>query len=66
MLEKVTSNVKLEPVLQLLSGEEIKGNQPEEARGYLIPTVNVIKAKPCENVMQSTNNKKRRNTVREF
>ena len=32
MLVKVTSDVKLEPALQPLSGQEIKGNQSEEAR----------------------------------
>ena len=32
MLEEVTSDVKLEPALQLLSGEQIKGNRAEEAR----------------------------------
>ena len=34
MLEKVTSDVNLEPVLQLLSGELIEGNQPKEARFF--------------------------------
>ena len=32
MLEEVTSDVKIEPALQSLSGEEIKGNQSDEAR----------------------------------
>ena len=32
MLEEVTSDVKVEPALQPLSGEEIKGNQSDEAR----------------------------------
>ena len=32
MLEEVTSNVKVEPALQPLSGDEIKGNQSDEAR----------------------------------
>ena len=32
MLEEVTSDVKVEPALQPLSGEEIKGNQTDEAR----------------------------------
>ena len=86
MLEEVTSDVKVEPTLQPLSGEEIKGNQsltkldqtlaPEDfgsedrehssALGYLIPTLNVTKAKPCENVMKLTNKKKRENTAHQF
>ena len=32
MLEEVTNKVKVEPALQPLSGEEIKGNQSDEAR----------------------------------
>ena len=32
MLEEVSSDVKVEPALQPLSGEEIKGNQSDEAR----------------------------------
>ena len=32
MLEEVSSEVELEPALQPLSGEEIKGNQSDEAR----------------------------------
>ena len=32
MLEEVTSHVKVDPVLQPLSGEEIKGSQSKEAR----------------------------------
>ena len=32
MLEKVTSDFKVEPALQPLSGEEIKGDQSDEAR----------------------------------
>ena len=32
MLEEVTSNVKVQPALQLLSRDEIKGNQSDEAR----------------------------------
>ena len=32
MLEEVTSDVKIKPALQPLSGEEIKGNQSDEAR----------------------------------
>ena len=32
MLEEETSDVKVEPALQPLSGEEIKGNQSDEAR----------------------------------
>ena len=32
MLEEVNSDVKVEPTLQPLSGEEIKGNQSDEAR----------------------------------
>ena len=32
MLEEVTSDVKVEPALQPLSGEEIKGNQSDEVR----------------------------------
>ena len=34
MLE-VTSNIKVEPALQPLSGEEIKGDQSDEARSYI-------------------------------
>ena len=34
--------------------------------GYLIPKLNVTKAKPGENVMKLTNKKKRENTVHEF
>ena len=32
MLEEVSSNVKAEPALQRLSGEEIQGSQSGEAR----------------------------------
>ena len=32
MLEEKTSDVKVEPTLQSLSGQEIKGNQSDEAR----------------------------------
>ena len=32
MLEEVNNNVKVEPVLQPLSGEQIKRNQTDEAR----------------------------------
>ena len=32
MLEEVTSDVKVEPALRPLSGEEINGNQSDEAR----------------------------------
>ena len=35
MLEEVTSAVKVEPALQPLSGEEIKGNQTDEARSNI-------------------------------
>ena len=78
MLEEVTSDVKVEPVLQPLSGEEIKRNQSDEARSdisarehsstlrYLIPTLSVTKAKPRENVMKITNKKKGENAVHEF
>ena len=34
MLE-VTSNIKVEPALKPLSGEEIKGDQSDEARSYI-------------------------------
>ena len=34
MLE-VTNNIKVEPALQPLSGEEIKGDQSDEARSYI-------------------------------
>ena len=32
---QVTSNIKVEPALQPLSGEEIKGDQSGEARSYI-------------------------------
>ena len=35
MLEEVSSEVEVEPALQPLSGEEIKGNQSDEARSDL-------------------------------
>ena len=35
MLEEVTSDVKVEPALQPLSGEAIKGNQTDKARSNI-------------------------------
>ena len=84
MLEKVTSDVKVElynrysvkkskeislTKLDLTLAPEHFGLENREhcsTLGYLIPTVNVTKAKPCENVMKLANKKKRENTVHEF
>ena len=78
MLVEVTSDVKVEPILQPLSGKEIKGisltrldqtlapqdfgledREHSSTLGYLIPTLNVNKAKPCENVIKINEQEKK-------
>ena len=39
---------------------ELEDREHSSTLGYLIPTLNTTKAKPCENVMKLTNKKKKR------
>ena len=72
MLEELTSDVKVEPTLKSLSGEEIKGNQSDEARsdisprGFWITGQRAHRNKTLRKYCEINEQEKRENTVHEF
>ena len=65
---KKSKEISLTKLDQTLAPEDfgLEDREHSSTLAYLIPTLNVTKAKPCENVVKLTNKKKRENTVHEF